>query len=396
MAVMIVASVLVGLGGAGPAAAVADHPAVQVGFVCSCTGSPEASSTALAKPGFQAWVRYTNAHGGVAGRKIHVTYVDDAFNPGASLAEVERLVSQDHVAAIVDSSYVDSAWSTYAQQHRVPVIGDITDQLFLTNSDFFADGETLDAYFTTFVLAAKKVGAKRISQFYCAEAAACQQGVAPFEATAKKLGVAVPYVTQVSASAPNYTAQCLTAKQAGVQAIVIADAITVVEHVMADCAAQNYHPWAIALGGAVSAAYPTSPGLGSRFIGAEPDIPFFVHTTRATKTYVAALKRYAPGTLTNPNYGETVTQSWVSGELLGAAIKAADVKSSGSFTARDVLQGLHKLHATTLGGMAPPLTYKVGNPNPVDCWYWVQTKNGHWVSSSVSRQATCAKPVKVS
>lgn len=378
-----------GLAVVSPAAAASKS--ITIGFVCSCTGSPEASSTAIAKPSFEAWARATNAHGGIDGKKVEVDYVDDQFNPGTSLAEVERLVSQDHVAAIVDSSYEDTAWSTYVRQHKVPVIGDITDDLFTTNPDFFAVGETLDDYFTTFVLAAKKVGVHDISEFYCAEAVTCQEGIAPLEKTAKHLGVAVPYVAEISASAPNYTSQCLAAKQAGVKAIIIADAISVVTHVMSDCTSQGYDPWAIALAGAVSTTYTSAPGLANRFIGAEPDVPFFVKNTPATRAYYAALRKYEPSVLTNANFGETVTQSWIDGLLISAAARAGGVGKGNGHPPAQMLHGLYSLHRDTLGGMAPPLTYKKGKPNPIDCWYWVRIQHGKFTSPDPTT-ATCARP----
>jgi len=37
--------------------------------------------------------------------------------PGQSLAQVTKLVQDDHAIAIMDASFVDSAWSTFVQQH---------------------------------------------------------------------------------------------------------------------------------------------------------------------------------------------------------------------------------------------------------------------------------------
>jgi hypothetical protein len=48
-------------------------------------------------------------------------------------------------------------------------------------------------------------------------------------------------------------------------------------------------------------------------IATQNDIPFFVSSTPATKTLAAALKKYEPSVVSSPNYGEAVTNSWVSG-----------------------------------------------------------------------------------
>ncbi len=366
---------------------------VTIGFICSCTG-PEASSIAITKPAYQAWAQWANANGGVAGHKVNVIYEDDTSNPGTSLSEVETLVAQDHIVALVDAGSQDSAWSTYVEQHGVPVVGGLTtSEPFVTSPDFFASGQTLDTYNTNFVLAAKKVGAKNLAVFYCAEAAVCQQGVPPLKTTAQKLKTPLVYSTAISASAPNYAAPCLAAKQTEAQALVIADASAVVQSVMGSCVQQGYAPWAINLGSGVALSFASAPGLSNHLVGSEPDLPFFVKTTPAAKTYFAALKKYEPSVLTSPNYGEAVTQLWVSGLLLQAA--AAKSGTTGQLTPASLKKGLYSLDGTTLDGMAPPLTFRKGVGNPVDCWFWIRTQGGKF-TVPYGTKPDCAKPVPVS
>jgi branched-chain amino acid transport system substrate-binding protein len=311
-----------GVGGAGVASASGSLAPIKVGVVCSCTG-PLSSSIIVGPPAYQAWADYTNAHGGIDGHKVQVIEVNDDYNPATSLSEVQKLVSTDHVVAIVDSSDVDAAWSKYVTSAGIPVVGGgSSGELEDTDADWFAVGQTLDDYFINFIDAAKKVGASNIGEFYCAEAATCQEGVAPFEATAKKVNEKVGYVTQVSYSAPNYDAQCIAAKQAGVEALTVADAVAVVESVASDCVKQGYTPWQIALDGAVGQSFLTAPGLENHFIGSEPNIPFFADSTPASKLMNATLKKYADATtLKSPNYNEQATQMYVSGLMLTAAVQ---------------------------------------------------------------------------
>ena len=108
---------------------------------------------------------------------------------------------------------------------------------------------------------------------YCAESPSCQELVAPLEAIGPKYGVKLAYNTQISFSAPSYAAQCLAAQQAGVKALFIGDAVTVVESVAKDCAAQGYHPTVIASDGAVGEAFATAPGTleqSARLRAADP------------------------------------------------------------------------------------------------------------------------------
>jgi branched-chain amino acid transport system substrate-binding protein len=395
--VMLVGTMVVGgFGGAGVASASGSLAPIKVGVVCSCTG-PLSSSIIVGPPAYNAWADYTNAHGGIDGHKVDVINVNDDYNPATSLAEVQKLVTSDHVVAIVDSSDVDAAWSKYVTTAGIPVVGGgSSGELEDTDADWFAVGQTLDDYFINFIDAAKKVGASNIGEFYCAEAATCQEGVAPFEATAKKVNEKVGYVTQVSFSAPNYDAQCIAAQQAGVQALTVADAVAVVESVAADCVKQNYTPWQIALDGAVGESFLTAPGLENHFIGSEPNIPFFTDNTPASQLMNQTLKKYADATtLKSPDYNEQATQMYVSGLMLTAAVQKSGAGSSKTITSADIKKGLYAFHDETLGGMAPPLNYKKGVPNPVDCWYWIRIQEGKF-TTPYGVKPVCVAPPKIS
>jgi branched-chain amino acid transport system substrate-binding protein len=389
--VLMVSTVLVGLTSTGPVAAATSAP-VKVGIICSCTG-PLASSIAVGPPAYKAWADYQNSIGGIDGHKVDVIVDDDAFNSGTSLTDAENLISQDKVAAIVDASDVDAAWGTYVKQQGVPVVGGgSSSQLFLTNDDFFAVGQTLTDYFVNFMLSAKKLGKTHFGELYCAEAATCEEGVPPLKKTAAALHMTLTYVTQISASAPNYTAQCLAAKQAGVQALTVADAVSVVEAVASDCVAQGYSPVEIALDGGVAKSFTSSPGLDSgQFIGSEPDVPFFTDDTSATKQMNANLKKYADSTLTSPNWNEEGTQLYLSGLLLAAAAQADKAGSSGPITPAEVTDGLYDLHGETLNGMTPPLTFAKGKPTPVDCWYWIRIQTKKF-TTPYGVSPVCEKP----
>jgi len=378
----------------GPAAAAPRHAAkgtVSVGIICSCSG-PLASSYTVGPPAYKAWADSVNAAGGINGYKVKVIVEDDHSNPGASLVDAENLVGSDHVVAVVDSTNNDSAWATYVEQHHVPVIGGGAVTPFdITSSDFFAAGQTEDDFVIAEVEAAKKVGAKNIGELYCAEAAVCQELLPPLRATAKAEGVNVAYVAEISASQPNYTAQCLAAKQAGVQFLAIGEAVTAVQAVAADCAKQGFTPWEEIGDGGVSKSFLHAPGLDAKSIGFETDIPFFVTDTPGTEAMVRAIRKYSPSILSSPNYNEEATISYISGLLFGAALKAGTTGKSGPVTTNEIYGGLYSLHGDTLGGMAPPLTFKPNQPNPVDCWYWIGIKN-HKFTTPYGLRPHCQAP----
>jgi branched-chain amino acid transport system substrate-binding protein len=358
---------------ASPGGAATKAP-IPIGYICSCT-SPQASSVVTNRSAYEAYVDWTNAHGGIDGHKIKLYLADDSANPATSSADVHTFVQTDHVVAIVSLAGSPSAWDTYLEGLKIPVVGaDGSPEDFYTSPDFFFPGETDDSLPAAVALAAKKVGSKNFGVFYCAESPSCQELVTPLKEVGASYGISLSYIAEISASAPSYTAQCLAAQQAGIKALFIGDAVTVVEAVAKDCAAQGYNPTYIASDGAVGSSFLTTPGLNDHLLAFEPQIPFNVTNTPATKAMVSAFKKYEPGFLNSPNYNGEVDEAWTSGLLLAAAVEAGH--PGNSITSAEILKGLHSLHGATLGGMAPPLTYTPGKPNTTDCWFWMTTSNG--------------------
>jgi branched-chain amino acid transport system substrate-binding protein len=373
---------------AAPSGAATKAP-IAIGYVCSCT-SPQASSVVINRSAYEAYVDWTNAHGGIDGHQIKLYLADDSANPATSSADVHTFVTKDHVAAIVSLAGSPAAWQKYVDGLKIPIVGaDGSADQFFTDPDFYFPGQTDDSLPAAVALAAKKVGSSNFGVMYCAEAASCQELVAPLEAIGPKYGVKLAYNTQISYSAPSYAAQCLAAQQAGVKALFIGDAVTVVQSVAKDCAAQGYNPTIIASDGAVGTQFTTTPGLENNLLAFEPQIPFNVTNTPATKEMVAAFKKYQPTLMSNPNYNGEVDEAWVSGLMLAKAVE--DGNPGNTVTSTEIQKGLHSFSGETLGGMAPPLTFTAGKPNLVDCWFWMTTSNGKFTEKYGLKPACATK-----
>jgi ABC-type branched-subunit amino acid transport system substrate-binding protein len=63
---------------------------------------PAAPGYSEIAPASNAYFQYVNAHGGIYGRKIKYTYLDDAYDPAKTASVVRQLVLQDSVYAIFD------------------------------------------------------------------------------------------------------------------------------------------------------------------------------------------------------------------------------------------------------------------------------------------------------
>jgi branched-chain amino acid transport system substrate-binding protein len=358
--------------------AAAPGETIKIGYICSCTG-PLASSVAVNKRAYQAWVDATNDAGGINGHKIQLFTEDDASNPAKSITQIHTLIDSDHVIAIAAVDNSPGAWAPYIKQKGVPVVGTDGAQFqYFSDPLFYYPGQTDDSLPASVVLGAKKVGGKKLAIIYCSESPACQQLVQPEKDASAKYGVPLAYSTGVSASAPNYTAQCLAAQQSGADVLFIADAVSVVESVAKDCNAQGYKPWVLASDGAVGSAFNKSPGLSDHFLSFQPQVPFFVNNTPATQAMIAAFNKYEPGLINDPNYNGEVVEAWTSGVALAEALKKGGLTPTTTPTSQMIMAGLNSFNGETLGGLAPPLTWKAGTPHLVDCWFWMGTSKGQF------------------
>jgi branched-chain amino acid transport system substrate-binding protein len=368
-----------------PAAAAKALSPINIGDIGSLTG-PEASSIDQTTEVLQAWAKTVNAKGGLQGHRVNLIVKDDGYDPTTSLAQVESMVTADHIVALVDNSDVDTAWYTYVEQHKVPVIGGQTEDGPYENADFFDPGSTFNVFTIGEAYLAKLVHSKASSDLYCAEVALCSQALGPLRTNLPKFGSKLVYASAISFAAPSYAAECIAAKQAGATSMTVGDATQVVNKVVQDCAAQGYDPIQLSGDGTVGISWLTIPQFNGN-VDAQPDVSFFVHNS-ATDPMYTALRKYYPSQLTNPNFGEIVVENWADAILLQDAIGA--VKLASTPTAAEVTAGMYALpQGTTLGGLTPPLHFHKGKPTTNACFFYMGIKNGKFIVLKTTKQPTC-------
>jgi branched-chain amino acid transport system substrate-binding protein len=348
-----------------------------LGMICSCSG-PQQSSLGDNGSAMQAWAKWVDATGGINGYPVRVIVKDDGENPATSLDYAKELVTGDHIMAIVgDSSLVDAAWANYIAGTGVPVVGGVSQEApFLTNPDFFASGAQISPEAGVIALA-RAAGKTHIGVYYCAESPICAQALPPAETAARLLGIRFT-AGAISGTEPSYAAPCLTAKDAGVDAVWVADNAPVVQRFVAACATQSYDPLEVGELGSATTAWLADRQLGAMELTAnnadtyDPVLP-------ALGSFRAALRRYAPGLLTSSSVVQEPNTlfAWVGGLLFEAAAKAAHL-TPGSSPAQ-VKEGLYALRGETLGGLAPPLTFTPGRPAFVPCYFTDELKGGAFV-----------------
>src|SRR6185437_278693 len=86
-------------GGATASAPGITSTQILIGSHQPLTG-PAAPGYSEIAPAANAYFQYVNAHGGIFGRKIKYTYLDDAYDPSKTVSVVHQLVLQDNVFGI--------------------------------------------------------------------------------------------------------------------------------------------------------------------------------------------------------------------------------------------------------------------------------------------------------
>jgi branched-chain amino acid transport system substrate-binding protein len=109
-------------GGAGTAATEAAGAPIKLGVLTSLTGSAASGFTTVQK-GVEARLGLQNAGGGVDGHKISYVMADDASSGTGAVSAAQKLIQQDHVYGILDTSSFFSAAAAKTTQAGIPVAG---------------------------------------------------------------------------------------------------------------------------------------------------------------------------------------------------------------------------------------------------------------------------------
>lgn len=374
-------------GGQGSSAAAASGSPITLGVECSCSG-PFGSTVSVAYVVLQAWAKSVNDAGGLNGHPVTLVEKDNGSVPGTALSTAQALIAAKP-AAIIDLDILDAVWQKPASAAGIPVIGgNFSSPMFYQDPNWYPSGQTNDSITYSVAATAKQAGATNLADFYCAESAQCQESVPLIKTSGQSVGVPVVYSASIAATAPNYTAQCVAAKQAGVSAIFIGDSISVIARVASDCASQGYTPIYVTEGTGFTNQALTATGLKDKLWSAYPILPYFSAAAAVTQMN-AVLDKYAPGARTNAStWSEYAAQAWTAGLLLADAVKDSGVSASDAVTPAVITAGLGKVSNDTLDGFSPGLTFTAGKAHPVDCWYVGRVQNG--VASQVGA-LTCQK-----
>jgi branched-chain amino acid transport system substrate-binding protein len=339
----------------------------------------------------------TNAAGGIDGHPVKAIILDDKDDPAVGLADAKTLVQSDHVVAIVgQTSETDQSWASYMLAQKVPVIGGTQiDTTWFTNAMFYPIGGGVIANIWGQMKSAAVQGVKKVGVILCTEVPACAQAQPLFASEAKAVGMNPVYNALASQTQPSYTAECLAAKQAGVQAFAVYVNVVVL---VRDCARQGFDPkWISADEGPTISLIKQVPSLGNS-VGASEHWNCAAAPTPATQPFYTAMKKYAPQWIQGGSKFDTAANSdcstWDSAEGFKLAVQNANVPAKSPVTSADIIRGLSKFKNTSVGAYSPPMTFSDGttpNPQPM-CAYLYKYKGTKLVDVPRPNTPTCEKP----
>jgi ABC-type branched-subunit amino acid transport system substrate-binding protein len=336
----------------------------------------------------QAWVQWINAKGGIACHPVEVFVGDDAGDPATHQSLVQSFVEQKGVVAFVflNAPFAGAASVKYLTEHRIPVFGsEGGSEWFNQNPTYFPQMSTgaqgVEAAFAMAGDTQVPQGRTKLASLTCIEAPVCSSAYGIADKLSTKYGMSLVYRAQVSISSPNYTSNCLAAKNAGAQVLFTGVDGNSDQRIARSCESVGFHPTIVTPAVGLTPAQASAPALAG-LQAAMPVLPWFETANTSIKEFLGALARFAPG-LEPSAVG---VEGWVAGQVFAfAASQVGDRPTSA-----EILQGAYRVKGNDFGGLTQKLTYTADAPNQKQrlCW-WAAQFDGTKVTSPNGGKQTC-------
>ena len=333
----------------------------------------------------KAWSADVNARGGLAGHPVKLIFGDDGGDPAAALAIAKRMVEQDKVVAFIGTYLVTTtpAVTPYLEQVGVPMIGgpggnEIEDHSPMVFNPQIGSDEALGHGIHLAVTS--QTDKRKMAILYCREASSCKQQRDRAFQFASLYGVTIVYEAQVSIAQPDFTAEVISARNAGAEVVtMLTDEQTIVR------VARSAHRqgWSPVVSGTYTAnaevmQQPDAEGV----LGIAATVPY--RSSPKMQPYLDAVARYVPdGAL--GGYGAT---AWVQDKLIERLSAGFADRNP---TTQDYLDALYALKGETIGGLVPPITFNKGPHAHVNmCGYPIKVVNAR-LTAPLGENSVCAK-----
>ena len=337
------------------------------------TGSgPIGANVASIPVAVRAWAARVNANGGLGGRPVRVVFGDDGGDPGKALSLARKMVEEDRIVAFsgLYGPTTIQAVIPYATDRGVPIIGGPSaapeeDTSPIVYNPQSADRAAGQAIVTT---VAALTPLTKVSIFYCREVQSCSVNRQAAIEYAQRHNLSVVHEAQVSLAQPDFTAETVSARRAGAEAVVTLVDLQSMIRVVRSADRQGWKP---TFGG--SFAFDTADAeAASDILDGLLSSSLTLNWSASPKMadYRAAVARFVPG----GKLGGQGANAWAQGKLIEAAVRQV----TGPLTSATLMDGLDKLDNETLGGIVPPQRFPKGKPHYNPCIVPIKLSGGKW------------------
>ncbi len=333
----------------------------------------------------KAWSADVNARGGLAGHPVKLIFGDDGGDPAAALAIAKRMVEQDKVVAFIGTYLVTTtpAVTPYLEQVGVPMIGgpggnEIEDHSPMVFNPQIGSDEALGH--AIHLAVTSQSDKRKMAILYCREASSCKQQRDRALQFASLYGMTIVYEAQVSIAQPDFTAEVISARNAGAEIVTMLTDEQTIVRVARSAHRQGWSPVVTGTYTANAEVMQTADAEG--VLGMAATVPY--RSSPKMQPYLDAVARYVPdGAL--GGYGAT---AWVQDKLIERL--SAGFADRNPTTA-DYLDALYALRGETIGGLVPPITFNKGAHAHVNlCGFPIKVVNAK-LTAPLGENYVCAK-----
>jgi branched-chain amino acid transport system substrate-binding protein len=197
-------------------------------------------------------------------------------------------------------------------------------------------------------------GKKTIGTVSCVEAEYCPI----FDKTVKefgpKFGFNLVYQADVTITAPDYTANCLEARNSGVQAFVTSLDGQTNQRLINSCAKVGFNVPIAAASIQGTDDFKDNPNMVGSVVGMNV-APWFANTP-AVLEHRTIFKKHVRDAV----FGPGAINGWTTAKAFEAATK--NIPRTGAITSKDILNGFYGLNGDDLGGLTYPLRFSASQP----------------------------------
>jgi branched-chain amino acid transport system substrate-binding protein len=378
-------------GVAAPAAGpVTKKSVIKLGAVGTFSG-PVGGLVKDTVTGIRAWSLAVNAAGGVNGHPIEVLVGDDGCDPARFNSILQQFVEQQGVLAMLyttlgfapngNNKYLDSK-QIYTFSHEGGLEVPYLNPYVLTPA---ASGLTLaDGLVLAFGKAIGARGGVKLASFACSDFGLCDNFDKRWsdKTVLDKAGFTLVARGRPSLTQPDYTSQCLSAKQAGAEAVIVALDGAAIRRFASDCARQDYRPRLSSSDLVVTKDLPGDRNVDGLVVGTKM-AAFPDGRVPGVNEALAAFARFAPG--------QTPTGGMSFGWLIGEFFAQAGKNLPDNPTQKDLVAGLAAIKNNDLKGMTYPITVTPGKPMARQLCYGAALIQGDKFVAAPGPPLTCAK-----